>query len=489
MTRASSLLTLLLVLAVLPATGLAAAARPPASRPIGPPPAIATFVDENTVLVAAVDLSAVDPDAFVNWAVALLRAGQVPAEDVDGVQFGLRALAPPARNWVRNVAKAGGRYLVVVASADPQTPPVVLMPIDGRSNVAALADLLKSPFGLPLPGSAATGGGRPAAPGVPPAAAAYAVDRIGPALVLGTPATLKKARDLSAKPNRAARPELAAGLSDDEGGSAGVRVAVAMTADLRDQIRQVGPTLPAELGGEPTAVLTDKLRSAALSIALPAAAAPPPPAGGTGPRAAVRLTLRGDDADTAGRLKNVLVALFRTAVNDGELAKHPDKDKVLKMLEPAVSGDRVRVELGQADLTASAFVLGPLAIKARAADGRVRSATNLKLIASAVRNATADAGGRPPRSLEEPAVLKYLGDTPAQAKAVLTHPLRPERGLGYTYVRPTIAPANPAAAVLVYESYDRWPAAGIQVALVGGTVADLKTEAELKDRLRASGGR
>lgn len=437
----------------------------PAKEPKPPPPlpGAGTFIDDRTMIVGYVDVPAVDPEALLGWVVSILKAGKSPQSDIDGATYALRGLVPGAKKWTGDFGRAGGKTFFVVVSSDALTPPVVVVPIDKRSNLNALADLLKSPFGVPLPSGFIPVPGQ-AGPGIP---YGYHVDRLGDALVLGNPTALKKAHELSRQPNRIARPELTAALADS-GGT--VRVAFAMTESIRGLLGSIGPMLPAELGGEPTATLTEKLRWAALSFDAPA---------GRSTDAAIRLTLRGADSDTASRLKNIAVAVFRTTVNDGDLREHPDKDKVLAMLEPKVAGDMVEVRLDPAELRASAGILGPLAIRAREKAARSESETKLKLIASAIRNYASEFGGRLPRSLEEPDLLKFLSDKPAEQRSAIVNPVNP--GRGYVLLRPNVpAGANLSQVLLVYEGYDKWPATGVQAAFADGTVRVIKTEADLK---------
>ena len=175
---------------------------------------------------------------------------------------------------------------------------------------------------------------------------------------------------------------------------------------------------------------------------------------------------------------------IRTAVNEGDLAKHPDKEKFQKMLDAKVTGDRAVVDVDQANLKASAGLLGPLAVKANAKVARASSETHLKQIVTAIRNYSDESNGRMPKSLEDPQLLKYLGQTAAQQKEVLTNPLDPGRGLGYLYVRPAGGnrPLVPQTVILVYEAYEKWPAGGIQAGFADGHVAEIKTEAELKEK-------
>jgi prepilin-type processing-associated H-X9-DG protein len=473
----------LLITATLPAPLIAAPAASPAAAPLAGAEA---FLDEKTFAVAAIDVAAINPEALLAWSVALLKDASLPQNQIDGVTYGLRGLIPPAKKWTGDFARAGARTVFLVISTDPQTPALVIAPLESRSNIPAMAELLKSPLGIklpsgfiPPPGTKAPAVKPPTGTAKPPAGAAapppgtpfgFHVDRIGNALVLGEARGLIKARAMAERKDRAPRPELAAALTGTTGS---IRIGLALTEDLRKSLAAFGPTLPAELGGEPTNVITEKLKWAAITVDLPAAAQP---------KAAIHLTLQAADSDSAGRLKNILAALVRTAVNDGDLAKHPDKEKFQKMLEAKVAGERAVVDIDQANLKASAGILGPLAIQANAKVARATSETHLKQIVTAIRNYSEEFNGRMPKSLEDPQLLKYLGDTPAQAKDVLTNPADPGRGLGYVYVRPANGnrPLVPQTVVLVYEAYDRWPAGGIQAGFADGHVAEIKTEADLK---------
>jgi prepilin-type processing-associated H-X9-DG protein len=464
-----------LCLCVMPLRASAAASSKAA--PVSPLAAAEPFVDDKTFMVAAVDAAAVDPEAFLAWSTSILKTAEIQQKDIDGLSYVLRGLIPPAKKWSGDFARAGGRTLFIIASTDPQTPALVVAPIDSRTNVNAMVELLKSPLGIKLPSGFIPAPAAPKTPGANPAPNAPApppgtpfgfhVDRIGNALVMGEAKGLIKARAMSEKKDRVPRPEFAAALTGTTGS---IRVGLALTDELRKEFA----TLHAEFGGEPTNVITEKLKWAALTIDLPV--------GNQQPKAAIHLTLQGADADSAARLKNILGALIRTAVNDGDLAKHPDKEKFQKMLDAKVAGDRAVVDIDQANIKASAGILGPLAIKANAKVARATSEAHLKQIVSALRNYADEFNGRMPKSLEDPQFLKYLGDTAAKQKEALTNPADPGRGMGYVYVRPANGnrPLIPQAVILVYEAYDRWPAGGVQAGFADGHVAEIKTEAELK---------
>lgn len=423
------------------------------------------------MMVACVDVPAVDPEALLGWAVTMLKLGQSPQEEIDAATYVLRGMVPPARKWVGDFGRAGGRALFAVVSSDLATPPMVVVPIDRRTNATAMRELLKAPFGVPLVSGHLPLPGQPG-PGVP---YGYHVERIADALVLGNPATLKKGLELSKLPARPPRPELTSALAE-AGGT--VRVAFAMTESLRAPVRAIGPTLPAELGGVPTATLTDKLQWVALSFDAPS---------GRRNEATIRITCRTTDAPAADHLKAFIAAVFRTTVNDGDLAGHPDKDKVLALVEPRTEGTTVEVRLDPAELKTAAVILGPLAIRAREKGARAESETRLKLLAAAIRNYAGEFGGRLPQSTQDPQFLKYLGTTPGEQQAALVNPVSPAQG--YTFVKPRTAGVNPSQVLLIYEGYSKWPTTGIRAAFADGRVGVIKTEDELKALVRGSTGR
>src|SRR5438105_4683498 len=132
----------MLMLAVFPALSQGAT---PSTKPAVPVlPGAGMFVDQNTLLVAHVEVAAVDPEAIQKWVVGLLKAGKSPQNEIDGATVGLRALIPPAQKWAGDFSRAGGRSMFLVVSTEVGTPPLVIVPIESRGNVALLAELLKS---------------------------------------------------------------------------------------------------------------------------------------------------------------------------------------------------------------------------------------------------------------------------------------------------------------------------------------------------------
>src|SRR3954471_21228573 len=97
----SSLLTFLLFIT---APTMAAEA-PPAAGALP----VEKFVDETAVLVADVDLMAVDLDALRVWGVALLKTGGMDPKELDEIDKTLQGGLGKATQWLGDFRKAGGK--------------------------------------------------------------------------------------------------------------------------------------------------------------------------------------------------------------------------------------------------------------------------------------------------------------------------------------------------------------------------------------------
>jgi hypothetical protein len=195
--------------------------------------AVAPFVDGQTVGVARVDLTRIDPDALT---ATVAEAGKLEPEEVEALRRGLR-------DRLGGLTRAGGKEVYAVFSmADrPTDPPFVVVPLGPGADDRALRRALgrTGPFEH------------------------LRFETLGGAVVGASENTLKRLRGLKPAP----RPELAAAFA--AAGDTAVQVLLLPTADTRRVIEELLPTLPPEVGGGPSRTLTRGLRWAALGADLP----------------------------------------------------------------------------------------------------------------------------------------------------------------------------------------------------------------------------
>jgi hypothetical protein len=261
--------------------------------------ALAPFLDGQTVAVLRLDLRKLDPAKLVEHVAA---------------KSSLKPLGPAkaTKEWaalVRDLVKDGApvAYVVTALSEWPFEPSLVVVPLGEGADVPRLTKRL--------------GELKKIEPTV-------GVSRVGEALVVGSPAVLKRLRAM--KP--AARPDLLAALGKDAGMA---RLAVAPTADARRVLEEMLPNLPGEVGGGPIAPLSRGLRWLALDVGAP-------------PKLAARLTVQAADADSARSLDAMARRVLKKLAADRDvLAAAPDVARLAALWTPTRDGARLTLALDE----------------------------------------------------------------------------------------------------------------------------------------------
>src|SRR5579885_1501445 len=103
---------------------------------------IAPFVDGQTVGVLHIDLSRIDADAILDWAV---EVGRLEKRELEAPRHALRG-------WLTNFTKAGGKDLYVIVNLVdlPMEPPLVVVPLAAGADAKALRGVLGQVEGLKL---------------------------------------------------------------------------------------------------------------------------------------------------------------------------------------------------------------------------------------------------------------------------------------------------------------------------------------------------
>jgi hypothetical protein len=324
---------LLLPLILLPAAPV------PAERKFDPDAAaraVAPYLDDGTVAVVHVDLTRLDADALHKQFAAL--ANLKPGELAEAKKLVGEA--------VKKLTNAGARDVFFVFSlADvPKEPPFVVVPLDKDADLKAILGL-KDVFKAVESG--------------------YEADQIGPAVVAGTPAVLKRLNAL--KP--VARPEVARAFAATADGF--TRVAFLASADTRKGIEESLPALPKEIGGGDIKTLTRGLQWAAVGVE-------------SKPKARIQFVYQATDKDAAKALNELAGKAGKALAEQKPFrALFPDGDKLVEALTPRLDGDRLTATV---DEPALAKQLPQVVRRLREAQVRVATSNNLRQLGIALHN-------------------------------------------------------------------------------------------------------
>ncbi len=301
--------------------------------------AVAPFVDDRTVVVLHVDLDAIDLDALLKKAEAVVKID--PAE---------KALAKAGLgNALDTLKKAGAHdYYLVVSLADlPAQGPFSVIPVDKNGDPKQIAKVVGQLFGL------------------------AASEELGGAVVVGGDTTLKRLAKLKPTP----RPEIAKAFAAS--GDGAVHVVAVATTDTRKILEEMMPNLPPEIGGGSIKVLTRGLQWAALKVEID-------------PQVNFQLIVQASDNAAAKELLGLLTKAMQVAT------KEPNLQEILKQFPqfletftPKVQDDRLVLRVEEKTLVTS---LAPVVEMMRAAAFRMQSTNNMKQLVLAMHS-THDAFG------------------------------------------------------------------------------------------------
>jgi hypothetical protein len=316
---------------------------------------LAPFLDDQTLLVARVDLSKLDPAAL---SATLSRL----APDADS-QFARHVAALEQRlKAVQQKLAASGvseLYLVFSLLDLPKEPFFFVAPLKTGGDPAPMVESLRSALGFQA--SAAKEG----------------------SAVVGTAAVVERLKNLAP----AHRPEFSRGL--ERAGDAPLQIVLAPSDDTRRVFREMLPRLPEEIGGGSGKMLADGLLWATLTAQYP-------------PRVSLSLTIQARDADAAAALRGMIVSAGQLLTRHPEIRKHvPEIDELARLLTPRLSGERLTLSLteesGNID-QALKFLAAPLQA-ARTSAGRAQSTNNLKQLGLALHNYHDVHGHLPPQAI------------------------------------------------------------------------------------------
>lgn len=353
-----TLLRLALIGCLLPLTPSTLTADPSDLDRLGP------FIDPTTVLIAELNLGTLDlPTSAAALAKLLPEPPALWAKPLEEAQ---RTLSP----WLDEFRQAGGDRLYVLLSLSQlgSIPPVLLVaPTSGATDPNRLQAAFAK-INPPWPAQVKQG------------------------CVLTAPDTI-----LSQWPAGAPHARVERWKSILQAAPPGVARVVFLPYEESDRVlTDLLPTLPPQLGGGPVSIVSQGLRSAALSLTLP-------------PQGALSLVIQSESPAAAAALRRLLEHGFQSldqiAQDQGQQAAW---QSLRPLLLPTVTDHRLHLRLEFEQVATVVRSLVPTLEEARAKATQITLMNQLKQIGLAMHMHASDHGDRFPAHFVD--TLKYLGD-------------------------------------------------------------------------------
>ncbi len=254
--------------------------------------AIAPFIDEATVTIVHADMSRLDPAPFVP-----VVAEMVPGYQRAGQEWRNKA-AEQINGLLAALARAGSKDLYVVVSFRSLDWPALVVPLPENTGPARLKELVEE-------------------------ASSVDVVELHGALVAAPSMTFDRLRSLPPDP----RPELVQAF--EAAGDTAAQVVILPPKHTARVLEAVLPTLPEELGGGPSSVISNGLLWAALGINLT-------------PKVSLQVVTQARDHEAAVALREKWIQITRLLGQNQEFRKIvPNYDQLAPAIVPEVQGDRL----------------------------------------------------------------------------------------------------------------------------------------------------
>ena len=423
------------------------AALPPASSE----PALAPFIDGQTIGVVRIDLKDIDLKSISEWVIG----------GVDDLRKSNKELARAREEVGQELGKffdrvekfrsAGvGRFYVVISLSDimANRPPYLVVPLENDADPKAVEKALNETFGSGAPDGSPTD---------------EVARTVGKAVVLALPATFDRLKANKSAP----RTDLSEAFAI--AGKAQIRVALIPQENARKQLETVAGDLPDELGGGSIKKVSRGLGWMAIAITMP-------------PDPSLKIVIQASDAADAKTLYDIV---NRSIAWAADRKNGPPEElaftQMLSHLQPKLEGDRILIELSPADTQRLAATLAGGLLTARNQASRIQVASNLRQLDMGVMMYANEHTLKLPKDLG-PDLDEYLG---ANSKQLWIDPLRPNQKKPYVYLKladKMTEVKDPATAVLIYENHTTWDA-GINVAFADGHVEWIADEKQFKSML------
>jgi prepilin-type processing-associated H-X9-DG protein len=282
----------------------------------------------------------------------------------------------------------------------------------------------------------------------------------------------------------AASPEAGEGARGerDGAGAGAVTLALVPTDDMRRVVEEMLPSLPPQIGGGPSTLLTRGSTWAVLTLDLP-------------PKGSLRAVFQSKDAAAAQALSELIGRATKALSALPQLRQRAGADALTRAagsIRPTVQGDRVTLAIDQKGLDA---IAPPLAAAMGAARQRAANQVALSNVRQLLQGCMLYANEHKntfPDRLDD--AVKAAGLDQNTGAALLQNPRRPAAqnagaGPAYEYLkRPQGTFGDTSDKVMIYEKFDQWPTDGVVVGFADGHVELVNDEAlfrKLLDKTRA----
>lgn len=276
------------------------------SDPAARAKAVAPFIDEGTVAVVHADMSRLDPAPFVP-----VVAEMIPGYQRAGQEWRNQA-AEQIKGLLAALARAGSKDLYVIVSFRSLDWPALVVPLPEDVDPTRLKELVEE-------------------------AGSLDVEEVHGALVAAPGSTFDRLRKSPPDP----RPELAQAF-EAAGDTAG-QVLILPPKHAARVLDEVLPTLPEELGGGPSSVVTRGLLWVAIGVNVT-------------PKVSHRAVTQARDNQAAVALREMWVRITRLlGKNEGFRKIVPNYDQLAPTIVPEVQGDKLVLVHGEGSPGAAAL--------------------------------------------------------------------------------------------------------------------------------------